>query len=100
MAVVLSHMHFCGACNEFWTCFDWLCPQDDCDELLCKLCGQRETQVAVAARPAITRSGDGGIMEFPRIENHPSVSESAKTAVPILAGECDSRIQGATKCWI
>jgi hypothetical protein len=37
MARVLSHVHFCLACNELWICVRWACMHEGKD-LVCELC--------------------------------------------------------------
>jgi hypothetical protein len=38
VAVVLSHVHFCPACDGLWACVQWRCQHDEWDEFLCKDC--------------------------------------------------------------
>jgi hypothetical protein len=47
MAIVLSHVHFCPACDDLSICVQWFCAHEDCDELLCKACDQKKSQVSL-----------------------------------------------------
>ena len=40
MATIFSHVHFCPACNEMWTCVCWMCEEEQ-DDQLCKCCQER-----------------------------------------------------------
>ena len=58
MATVLSHVHFCPACDESWTCVLWKCPHEG-DELLCAFCQEKEPEPkADAFSLAITERND------------------------------------------
>lgn len=78
MAVVLSHVHFCTACNDFWTCCEWLCAHDDCDELFCRPCDQRKAPAEVVGRGCVSNErAERGV------EQHPSISGETNRAVPV-----------------
>ena len=88
MAVVLSHVHFCVVCNEFWTCFQLFCAYDDCDDLLCKLCVQGKGQAEVAGRGrVITEHVENNVAELPSAEQHLFTSRVGERAVPVLLEE-------------
>jgi len=88
MAIVLSHVHFCPACDELWTCVQWMCAHEDCDDLLCKACGQKKPQVEVVDwRFAIAEPArKDPLAVAPRLELRAFILDVGQRVTRILAG--------------
>ena len=88
MATVLSHAHFCPACDELWKCVQWFCAQEDCDDLLCKACDQMESEVGVVDRRCVIAELAGSDLAASlRAQLHPSIFEIGKRLAPGLSGD-------------